>query len=55
MSQTSSSASTPTTGEVRAPVELGEDLAAIAAGEGAVWVVRGGDEVLRLDPETGDE
>ena len=45
----------PVTQTVEEPVRPGGDLADIAAGEGAVWAVRADEEVLRLDPASGEE
>ena len=36
-------------------LDLGLDLEAIAAGEGAVWVLTTNGKVLKLDPDTGDQ
>lgn len=40
--------------DVSDPVELGGQGAAIAAGEGGVWVVRSNAQVLKLDPGSGE-
>lgn len=54
MSQTSVERVDPSTEVADAPVELGGEVSAIAAGEGGVWVVRSNDEVLKLDPASGE-
>lgn len=54
MSQTSVERIDPGTSSPGESVELDRDLAAIAAGEGGIWVVRGNNEVLKLDPSSGE-
>lgn len=54
MSQSSVERVDPESEDVADPVKLGGQAAAIAAGEGGVWVVRSNQQVLKLDPESGE-
>ena len=54
MAQRAVSRVDPGGGPVAAPIPLGGNGAAIAAGEGWVWVARGNREVVRIDPDSGE-